>query len=92
MESKSRKTSTFQKCTGSSDAKKILPSKNFDNKLRYSERSFLQEQQNSIEKSAKFGFFLKKLPGNSKKSKTSPMKIKNPDGSTSHNIQNVLNK
>ena len=40
----------------------------------------------SLEESAKSGDFWKKIPGNSKKSKTVPMKIKNPDGSTSYNI------
>ena len=59
-----------------------LARRNFDKKLRYSERSFLKEQQKSIEESTESGDFWKKLLGNSKKSKTIPMKIKNPDGST----------
>ena len=53
---------------------------------------FNDQQQKSIEESAKSGNFWRKLPGNSKKSKTIPIKIKNPDGSTSYNIQDVLNK
>ena len=81
------KENLFLKCTGSSDAKRYchqefkLARRNFDKKMKYSERSFLKEQQKSIEKSAESGDFWKKLPGNSKKSKTILMKIKNPDGS-----------
>ena len=58
------------------------------------ERSFFEEQQKSIEKSAKSGYFRIKLLGNSKKSKTIPMKIQilTAVGLTSHNIQDVLNK